>query len=410
MFNIMNQPGIKKVFVYTTLQDAKLIFFLGITLPYNFFNYKIFFNMFFILTQVKSHLQTYPCPTNINFLWNFGFLAGVTFFLQIFTGLLLASRYTAELSHAFLSVQHIVREVVFGWQFRFFHATGASLVFVCLFMHMMRALVFNSFVYLPQTWLTGIAIFGISIVTAFLGYVLPWGQMSFWGATVICNLLTPIPYLVTWLLGGFYVDHPTLKRFFVLHFVLPFTVMAIVILHIFYLHLHGSNNPLGNETPLKVPFFPVLLGSDAKGLQLLITVLILQSCFGILELSHPDNNIPVNRFVTPLQIVPEWYFLAYYAILKVIPSKTGGTLIVVASFCLMILFSEVRAFSTVIALKQHFAARNTVTTAAINFIYTFMCLIIIGAQLPQETFIKYGRLFTINLFKSSMSTIKNSTY
>ena len=157
----------------------------------------------------------------MNFLWNFGFLLGISFVVQIVTGLLLASRYTSDMSNAFSSVQHIIREVSFGWEFRFLHATGASCVFLCLFLHILRALAMSSYVYLSLTWTTGLIIYFISIATGFLGYVLPWGQMSYWGATVICNLLSPIPYLVSWLLGGFYVDNPTLRRFFVLHFILP---------------------------------------------------------------------------------------------------------------------------------------------------------------------------------------------
>ena len=361
--------------------------------------------MFFI-SQVRSHLQSYPCPTNINFLWNFGFLLGITFVLQILTGLLLASRYTSEMSHAFSSVQHILREVSFGWEFRFLHATGASLVFVCLFLHILRALVTSSYMYLSLTWISGLIIYFISIATGFLGYVLPWGQMSFWGATVICNLLSPIPYLVTWLLGGFYVDSPTLKRFFVLHFILPFIGMIIVILHIFYLHLNGSSNPLGADTALKVPFYPHMLSTDAKGVSYLIIFLLAQSFFGLMELSHPDNNIPVNRFVTPLQIVPEWYFLSYYAILKVIPSKTGGLLLFVGSILLLFLLSEIRGCSSIILLRQQFSAKNSSTSWTIVYIYSFIALAVVGAQLPQTVFISYGRFFTFIYLLSTISLFR----
>lgn len=299
------------------------------------------------------------------------------------------------MSHAFASVQHILREVSFGWEFRFLHATGASCVFLFIFLHILRAMVFSSYIYLSLTWLTGLVIYFISIATGFLGYVLPWGQMSFWGATVICNLLSPIPYFVTWLLGGFFVDHPTLKRFFVLHFILPFVGMVLVVLHIFYLHLNGSSNPLGTDTALKIPFTPHMLSTDGKGFNYLIFILLAQACFGILELSHPDNNIPVNRFVTPLQIVPEWYFLAYYAILKVIPSKTGGLLVFVGSILLLLLLAEIRSFSSLILLRQQFSSRNSATSWSILYIYSFLSLIVVGAQLPQEVFISYGRFFTV---------------
>lgn len=349
----------------------------------------------FIISQVRSHLQSYPCPTNMNFLWNFGFLVGISFVVQIVTGLLLASRYTSEMSHAFASVQHIIREVSFGWEFRFLHSTGASCVFLCLFIHILRALVCSSYTYLSLTWITGLIIYFISIAASFLGYVLPWGQMSFWGATVICNLLSPIPYLVTWLLGGFYVDSPTLRRFFVLHFILPFLGLVVAVLHIFYLHINGSSNPLGTETALKIPFYPHMLSTDGKGFNYLMLFLLAQVFFGLMELSHPDNSIPVNRFVTPLQIVPEWYFLAYYAILKVIPSKTGGLLVFAGSILLLLLLSEVRSLTSIVHLRQQFSSRNCTTSWSIIYMYSFLALIIVGAQLPQETFISYGRFFTL---------------
>lgn len=326
--------------------------------------------------------------------------------LQIITGLLLASRYTSEMSHAFASLQHIIREVSFGWEFRFLHATGASCVFLLIFMHILRALVFSSYTYLSLTWITGLIIYFVTIATGFLGYVLPWGQMSFWGATVICNLLSPIPYLVTWLLGGFYVDHPTLKRFFVLHFVLPFLGMVLVVLHIFYLHLNGSSNPLGTETALKIPFTPHMLATDIKGLSYLILLLVAQACFGLLELSHPDNNIPVNRFVTPLQIVPEWYFLAYYAILKVIPSKTGGLLVFVGSILMLLLLAEIRSLTSLLLLRQQFSSRNATASWSVLYIYSFIALIIVGAQLPQEVFISYGRCFTAIYLLSTFSLFR----
>ena len=326
--------------------------------------------------------------------------------VQIVTGLLLASRYSNEMSYAFISLQHIIREVSFGWEFRFLHATGASCVFLFIFLHILRAIVFSSYVYLSLTWITGLVIYFITIATGFLGYVLPWGQMSFWGATVICNLLSPIPYLVTWLLGGFYVDHPTLKRFFVLHFVLPFVGMVLVILHIFYLHLNGSSNPLGTETALKIPFTPHMLSTDAKGFNYVVMLLLFQAFFGLLELSHPDNNIPVNRFITPLQIVPEWYFLAYYAILKVIPSKTGGLLVFAGSILLLLLLAEIRSLTSLLMLRQQFSSRNATATWSIIYIYSFIALIIVGAQLPQEVFIAYGRCFTVVYLLSTLSLFR----
>nr|AOX48585.1 cytochrome b [Eimeria sp.]AOX48588.1 cytochrome b [Eimeria sp.] len=358
------------------------------------------------MTLVRSHLQSYPCPSNLNFLWNFGFLLAISFVIQLITGLLLATRYTSEMSHAFASVQHIMREVSFGWEFRFLHATGASCVFLCLFMHILRALYISSYTYHSRGWITGLIIYFISIATGFLGYVLPWGQMSFWGATVICNLLSPIPYLVTWLLGGFYVDNPTLRRFFVLHFILPFAAFAVIFLHIFYIHSIGSSNPLGTDTALKLPFYPYIIIGDLKYFNYLIFFLLAQSFFGLIELSHPDNSIPVNRFVTPLQIVPEWYYLAYYAILKVIPSKTGGLLLFVGSILLLLLLSEIRSFTSLVILRQQFSSRNCATSWSTIYIYSFIALIIIGAQLPQEVYISYGRFFTVIYLLSTFSFFK----
>ena len=347
------------------------------------------------MSLAKAHLKLYPCPTNLNFLWNFGFLLAVTYILQIFTGLILASRYTSDISHAFASVQHILREVSFGWEFRFLHATGASCVFFCTFIHILRSLHIRSYAYHSLAWNSGLCIYFVSIGIGFLGYVLPWGQMSFWGATVICNLLSPIPYLVTWLLGGFYVDNPTLQRFFVLHFLLPMVALVLIILHIFYIHYQGSTNPLGMRSSYQVPFYPYIVFSDLKAMGYLIIFLISQSFFGLVELSHPDNSIPVNRFITPLQIVPEWYFLAYYAILKVIPSKTGGLLLYIGSVLLLIALSDIRSMTSLVFIRQQFASRNCATSWSTLYCYAFISLIIIGAQLPQEVFISYGRFFTV---------------
>ncbi|PFH30922.1 cytochrome b [Besnoitia besnoiti] len=289
------------------------------------------------MSLFRAHLVFYRCALNLNSSYNFGFLVAITFVLQIITGITLAFRYTSEASCAFASVQHLVREVAAGWEFRMLHATTASFVFLCILIHMSRGMYNSSYSYLTTAWMSGLVLYLLTIATAFLGYVLPWGQMSFWGATVITNLLSPIPYLVPWLLGGYYVSDVTLKRFFVLHFILPFVGCILIVLHIFYLHLNGSSNPAGIDSALKVAFYPHMLMTDAKCLSYLIGLIFLQTAFGLIELSHPDNSIPVNRFVTPLHIVPEWYFLAYYAVLKVIPSKTGGLLV----FMLSTLLNEI---------------------------------------------------------------------
>lgn len=354
--------------------------------------------------QIQSHLQTYPCPTNINFLWNYGFLLGISYFIQILTGLILATRYVPNTAAAFDSVQHILREVNAGWLYRYLHSTGASIVFLVMFIHILRAMT-GSYIYLPLGWLTGLILFYITIIVAFLGYVLPWGQMSYWGATVITNLLSLVPHLVDWILGGYYVSDPTLTRFYILHFVLPFIGLLGVILHIFYIHVQGTSNPLGYETSLKIPFTPNMLLIDIKGLNCLLLILVLQSGLGLMEFSHPDNSIPINRFQTPLQIVPEWYYLSFYTVLKVIPSKVGGLIVLLSSQLIWILYSEIRSFSNIIHQRQFYSSRESMDVAS-HLIYTFLILLIIGAQLPQTTFILYGRVFVIFLFLTSISPLR----
>nr|UJQ69794.1 cytochrome b [Sarcocystis attenuati]UJQ69795.1 cytochrome b [Sarcocystis attenuati] len=355
------------------------------------------------MSLVRAHLVYYRCAININFSYNFGFLLAIAFVMQIVTGITLALRYTSDGIYSFASVQHIVREVAGGWEFRLLHATTASAVFAFILIHMIRGLFNGSYSYLTTAWVSGLVLYIITIATAFLGYVLPWGQMSFWGATVITNLLSPIPYLVPWILGGYYVSDVTLKRFFVLHFVLPFVGCILIVLHIFYLHLNGSSNPVGIDTPLKVPFYPHMLMTDGKGLSYLIFLLFLQVGFGWIELSHPDNSIPVNRFVTPLHIVPEWYFLAYYAILKVIPSKTGGLLVFMSSLIMLALYAEIRHFNTRMYLRQQFSTRNVVTSWIIMWVYSMILLIIIGGAMPQTIYIMYGRLASVWYIVTSLA-------
>nr|BAG68550.1 cytochrome b [Plasmodium mexicanum] len=358
---------------------------------------------YYSINLAKAHLIHYPCPLNINFLWNYGFLLGIVFFIQILTGVLLATCYTPEISYAYYSVQHILREIWSGWCFRYMHATGASFVFILTYLHILRGLNY-SYSYLPLSWITGLIIFLISIVTAFMGYVLPWGQMSFWGATVITNLLYFIPGLVSWICGGYLVSDPTLKRFFVLHFIFPFIALCIVFIHIFFLHLQGSTNPLGYDTALKIPFYPNLLSLDIKGFNNVFVLFLSQSLFGILPLSHPDNAIMVDKYATPLHIVPEWYFLPFYAMLKIIPNKTAGLLVMLASLQVLFLLAEQRNLTTIIQFKFNFGAREY-SVPIIWFICSFYALLWIGCQLPQDIYIIYGRLFIILFFFSALFTL-----
>merc|ERR1712023_368688 len=301
---------------------------------------------------MKSHLGSYPCPLNLNYFWNLGFLLLVAIILQIITGILLSLHYTSDIHSAYYSVIHIIREIYYGWCLRFLHSSGASFVFLVLFIHVARATSYGSNFYNPNTWFSGIVLFLLLMVTAFMGYVLPWGQMSFWGATVITNLLSPFPCLIEWVCGGHYVSNPTLKRFFVFHFILPFIICGFIIIHLYYLHFLSSNNPLGFNTNNKIPFFPFILLKDFFGLFLMFLFFILQIYFGFYTLSHPDNALEVSGLVTPLHIVPEWYFLCQYAMLKAVPNKNAGFIILLTSILIFFLFGEIRNLTTFTRLME----------------------------------------------------------
>merc|ERR1712217_169993 len=337
---------------------------------------------------MKSHLQSYPCPLQINFFWNFGFLLGITIFLQIITGIFLGLHYTSDLNSAYFSVFFFIREIFYGWCLRYLHSSGASFVFLFLFLHLGRAISYGSYFYNPNIWFSGIILFFFLMATAFMGYVLPFGQMSFWGATVITNLLPPAPCLVEWICGGYYVYNPTLKRFFLFHFQLPFLICGFVILHLFYLHFHSSNNPLRLNTNNKIPFSPFILLKDFVGLILVLCLYFLQSNFGISSLSHPDNALEACALLTPLHIVPEWYFLCQYALLKAVPNKNAGFIILLTSILTLIFFGEIRNLTT-------FARLNNNGFSLSFFFLSFLSFLWIGAQFPQEKFISYARILTL---------------
>jgi quinol-cytochrome oxidoreductase complex cytochrome b subunit len=276
----------------------------------------------------------YPAPRNLNYWWNFGSIAGICLVLQIATGLFLAMQYAPHVNLAFDSVERIMREVNYGWLLRYMHAVGASMFFTVVYIHIFRGLYYGSYKSPRELlWWFGLIILVLMMATAFMGYVLPWGQMSFWGATVITNLFSAIPgvgeSIVHWLWGGFSVDNPTLNRFFTLHFLLPFVILGMVILHIWALHQHGSNNPLGIDvkTPQDtIPFHPYYTVKDLFGFGVFFMVFAWFVFFSPNSLGHPDNYIPANPMVTPAHIVPEWYFLPFYAILRAIPDKLGGVI------------------------------------------------------------------------------------
>jgi len=342
---------------------------------------------------MKSHLGSYPCPLNLNYFWNLGFLLGVTILLQMMTGILLSLHYTSDINSAYYSVMHIIREVYYGWSLRFIHSGGASFVFLVLFIHIARAISYGSNFYNPKTWFSGIILFLFLMAVAFMGYVLPWGPMSFWGATVINNLLSPFPCLIEWVSGGHYVYNPTLKRFFLFHFLLPFLLCGFVVLHLFYLHFLCSNNPLRLNTNNKIPFFPFIFLKDVFGLFLICSLFILHFPFAVYSLSHPDNALEVCGFVTPLHIVPEWYFLCQYAMLKAVPNKNAGFLVLCTSIGVFFLFGEVRNLTS---LTRSVHNNNGFS---ISFFYlSVLCILWIGAQFPQEKFLSYGRILTLHYY------------
>nr|YP_010957146.1 cytochrome b [Citharichthys stigmaeus]WMY90434.1 cytochrome b [Citharichthys stigmaeus] len=294
-----------------------------------------------LLKIANDALVDLPAPSNISVWWNFGSLLGLCLIAQILTGLFLAMHYTSDISSAFSSVAHICRDVNYGWLIRNMHANGASFFFVCIYMHIGRGLYYGSYLY-KETWNVGVILLLLVMMTAFVGYVLPWGQMSFWGATVITNLLSAVPYvgnaLVQWIWGGFSVDNATLTRFFAFHFLFPFVVLAATVIHLLFLHESGSNNPTGvNSDSDKVSFHPYFSYKDLLGFAVLLLALVVLALFSPNLLGDPDNFTPANPLVTPPHIKPEWYFLFAYAILRSIPNKLGGVLALLFSILVLAL-------------------------------------------------------------------------
>nr|ALO76597.1 cytochrome b [Coccidula rufa] len=346
---------------------------------------------------VNNALIDLPTPSNISLLWNFGSLLGLCLLIQILTGIFLAMHYCPNIDLAFNSVSHICRDVNFGWMIRMMHANGASLFFICLYIHIGRGLYYSSYNFTP-TWIMGVLILFLTMATAFLGYVLPWGQMSFWGATVITNLLSAIPYLgnniVLWLWGGFAVDNATLTRFFSFHFLLPFVISAMVMIHLLFLHQTGSNNPLGTNSNLdKISFHPFFSFKDLLGFIITIMILMMIILYTPYMLGDPDNFIPANPLVTPIHIQPEWYFLFAYAILRSIPNKLGGVLALV--FSIAILF--ILPFSS----KKHMKSTQFYPLNKILFWLFFMVFLILtwlGAKPVEEPYILMSQIFTFLYF------------
>lgn len=296
-----------------------------------------------IISTLEGVLLKHPYPKNLSYWWSFGSIAGIALVVQILSGLFLAMHYVPNTKLAFDSVEHIMRDVNYGWLIRYIHAVGASMFFVALYAHIARGLYYGSYKAPRELlWWVGIIIFLLTMATAFMGYVLPWGQMSFWGATVITNLFSALPIvgksIVTWLWGGYSVDNPTLNRFFALHFLMPFVIVGVVLIHLVSLHTVGSNNPTGVEIKTKkdaIPFHPYFTIKDMVGFVAFFLVFGYFLFFYPNSLGHPDNYIPANPMVTPAHIVPEWYFLPFYAILRAVPDKLGGVLMMFGAIALL---------------------------------------------------------------------------
>nr|AIG53054.1 cytochrome b [Ctenotus inornatus] len=350
-----------------------------------------------ILKIVNNSFIDLPSPSNISAWWNFGSLLGLCLIVQVLTGLFLAMHYTADISSAFSSVAHICRDVQYGWLIRNLHANGASMFFICLYLHIGRGLYYGSYMF-KETWNIGVVLLLLVMATAFVGYVLPWGQMSFWGATVITNLLSAIPYigtnLVEWIWGGFSVDNATLTRFFTFHFLLPFAIMGASILHLLFLHETGSNNPTGLPSNTdKIPFHPYFSYKDLLGATLLLMVLLLLALFSPNLLGDPENFTPANPLVTPPHIKPEWYFLFAYAILRSIPNKLGGVLALLFSILILMLVPALHTS------KQRGNAFRPFSQALFwALVSNIIILTWIGGQPVEDPFIIIGQIASTTYF------------
>jgi ubiquinol-cytochrome c reductase cytochrome b subunit len=357
------------------------------------------FNKDPLISVVDSHIISYPTAINLNYLWSFGSMAGMCLVIQIVSGIFLAMHYTPHIDYAFSSVEHIMRDVNNGWLLRYIHANGASFFFIVVYSHIFRGLYFGSYMYpRARLWASGVIIFFLMMATAFMGYVLPWGQMSFWGATVITNLFSAIPFIgssiVEWLWGGFSVGNATLNRFFSLHYLLPFIITGLVIIHLALLHKDGSNNPLGIHSNVDVvTFYPYFYVKDLLAFLTLIFIFGFFIIYYPNLLGHPDNYIPANPMSTPAHIVPEWYFLPFYAILRSIPDKLGGVVAMVSAILILLVLpfsntSKVRSteFRPIYAIGYWFLVSD------------FLLLGWIGQKPVESPYIEVGMLATLFYF------------
>ena len=355
-----------------------------------------------LLDLIYGHMLPYPTPKNLNYWWTFGGILTFCLLTQIVTGLVLAMHYVADADLAFQSVEHIMRDVNYGWLLRYIHANGASLFFMAVYIHMARSLFYGSYKEPRELiWIIGVFIFLLMIATAFMGYVLPWGQMSFWGATVITNLFSAMPFfgdaITTWLWGGYSVDSPLLTRFFTLHYLMPFLIFALVVLHVWALHVPGNNNPEGIDVVKgsqdTVPFHPHYVIKDAFALMVFMIIFAGFVFFVPNILGHSDNYIPANPLQTPEHIVPEWYFLPFYAILRSVPDKLGGVILMVSAIAILAFLpwldtSKVRSAKYRPLYKQFYWL----------FIADVILLGYLGSQVSSGIYLIVGRIATAYYF------------
>jgi len=354
-----------------------------------------------VFTMMQKEYGTFPTPRNFNYFWNFGALAMVTLMIMIATGVFLSMNYTPHTAYAFDSVERIMRDVNYGWLIRYVHMNGASMFFIVVFIHIWRGMYYGSYKAPRELlWILGVTIFLLMMATAFMGYVLPWGQMSFWGATVITNLFSAIPLvgesIVIWLWGGFSVDNPTLNRFFSLHYLLPFMIAGVVFLHVAALHITGSNNPLGIDPKGPqdtLPFHPYYTAKDSVGLIVYFIVFAFLVFFMPNYLGHADNYIPANPLVTPAHIVPEWYFLPFYAILRAVPDKLGGVLLMFGSIAVLFVLPWLDT-SPVRSMRF----RPVAKWALYLWLVAFFVLMWSGAKPAGEPYVTISRLATAYYF------------
>jgi quinol-cytochrome oxidoreductase complex cytochrome b subunit len=353
----------------------------------------------YLLSLIASHIVFYPSPISLSYAWSFGSLAGITLVVQIISGIFLSMHYTANINLAFLSVEYIMRDVPNGWLIRYIHANGASMFFIVVYAHICRGLYYGSYME-PRglLWCSGVVLFMLMMATAFTGYVLPWGQMSLWGATVITNMVTVIPIagkaIVEWLWGGYTVSNPTLKRFYSVHFVLPFLIAGVTLIHLALLHKVGSSSPIASDTGVDdVPFFPYMVSKDIFAFTVYLLVFGTFVFYFPNVLNHPDNCIPADPMKTPAHVVPEWYFLPYYAILRSIPTKGGGIVAMFGSLAVWFLIpyintSEIRSTTYRPLFKICFWL----------FITDFIILMWIGQKPVKDTYVFVGQIATVYYF------------